>query len=88
MAREAVKPEDLKSELGQFMTPPKIANFMAGLLSFAPSSKPHILDAGAGKRALTCAALDKAVLATSSVSVTAFEIDPAMLKPLRTGRTV
>jgi predicted RNA methylase len=83
-AGETAKPEDLKSELGQFMTPPKIADFMAGLLSFAPSSKPHILDAGAGKGALTCAALDKAVLATSSISVTAFEIDPGMLKPLRT----
>jgi len=83
-AEETAKPEDLKSELGQFMTPPKIADFMAGLLSFAPSSKHHILDAGAGKGALTCAALDKAVLASSSISVTAFEVDPGMLKPLRT----
>lgn len=82
-ARETVKPEDLKFELGQFMTPPKIADFMAGLLSFSPSSKAHILDAGAGKGALICAALDKAVLATNSISVTAFEIDPGMLKPLR-----
>lgn len=83
-AEEAAKPEDLKSELGQFMTPPKIADFMAGLLSFASSSKVHILDAGAGKGALTCAALEKAVLATNSISVTTFEIDPGMLKPLQT----
>lgn len=83
-AKQTPKAEDPKSELGQFMTPPKIAAFMADLLSFTPSSKTHILDAGAGMGALTCAALDKASTKASSVEVTAFEIDPGMLKPLQT----
>jgi type I restriction-modification system DNA methylase subunit len=47
-----------KSELGQFMTPPSIANFMAKLLTFKGVQEVHILDAGAGKGALICAALD------------------------------
>lgn len=72
----------LKAELGQFMTPPQIAHFMAGLLLFIPSSSVHILDAGAGMGALTCAALDRATLTANSIEVTAFEIDPGMLKPL------
>jgi hypothetical protein len=39
-----------KSELGQFLTPQPIANFMAGLFESRPS-EVHLLDAGAGGKA-------------------------------------
>jgi hypothetical protein len=52
----AVKPTG-KSALGQYMTPPNIAAFMASLLP-KPSGEFHLLDAGAGEGALTCAFFD------------------------------
>lgn len=80
-----VQKNTLKSELGQFMTPPKIASFMAELLAFENVQKIHILDSGAGQGALTCAALEalnRKKYNNRSVAVTAFEIDPKMLKLL------
>jgi predicted RNA methylase len=77
--------KNFKSELGQFMTPPSIANFMAEILTFEDAQEVHILDAGAGMGALTCAALDalgRNKFQSQSVAVTAFEIDPGMLQPL------
>jgi len=79
---------NIKSELGQFMTPPSIATFMAALLTFEGTPKGvHILDAGAGMGALACAALkvlDCDKYRNLPAEVTAFEIDTAMLKPLET----
>lgn len=63
-----------KSELGQFMTPSGIAQFMASL--FAPQHKPaRLLDAGAGIGSLTIAAIRKLI---DVESVGAWEIDPLM----------
>ena len=45
-------------ELGQFFTPAKIAQFMAGLFS-VPVSPVRLLDAGAGEGALTMAFIDR-----------------------------
>ncbi len=46
--------DDHKSEHGQYLTPPAVAEFMAGLAS-APSKTIHILDPGAGSGILSCA---------------------------------
>ena len=43
------------SQLGQFMTPPGIADFMAGLFSTPFPETVRLLDAGAGQGALTAA---------------------------------
>lgn len=67
-----------KAELGQFMTPASVARFMAAM--FPPSNLHtcHLLDAGAGVGALSCAFLDRWVnggFDFNSVDVTAYEID-------------
>lgn len=61
-----------KGELGQFMTPFKIAEFMASL--FSRKSDAVLLDAGAGIGSLTLAASD----ALQINKIEAWEIDPVM----------
>jgi len=67
-----------KAQLGQFMTPVTVARFMASLF---PPGSPHtcrLLDAGAGRGALTCAFLHRwrtGGFGFASVEVTACEID-------------
>jgi adenine-specific DNA-methyltransferase len=67
-----------KSELGQFMTPTKVARFMASLLSF-PSLKPiKLLDAGAGLGCLSIAFLEKWLSDSKCpplASLVAYEVD-------------
>ena len=48
-----------KSELGQFMTPPNIARFMASIFPASELKTCRLLDAGAGVGALSCAFLDR-----------------------------
>lgn len=51
-------PRSHKSAMGQFMTPARVAKFMASL--FVPrDGEFRLLDAGAGLGALTCAVLDR-----------------------------
>ena len=76
----------LKSQLGQFMTPTGIANFMAQLFSLNGKSDIKILDAGAGAGSLSSAVLTVARQQCdegASVDLTAYEIDPDMLKLFR-----
>lgn len=61
-----------KGELGQFMTPFKIAEFMASL--FSKRTDAVLLDAGAGIGSLTLAASD--VLQLKKIE--AWEVDPVM----------
>lgn len=72
--------EKKKSHLGQYLTPVKIAEFMAGL--FPPAGGCcRLLDPGAGVGALSCAFLDRWVAGRfdfQSVEVTAYEIDDAL----------
>ena len=73
-----------KSELGQFMTAQGVAEFMACLLVSQPGDDVHILDAGAGLGALSCAVMDvwkKNDL--QSIRLTAFENDQNVLPGLR-----
>ena len=67
-----------KSELGQYFTPPEIAEFMADLFAQRADSRCRLLDAGAGAGALSAAFLERWVcdeLHFCSVEIDAFEID-------------
>jgi len=48
-----------KSELGQFMTPSSVAQFMASLFYPGNFAAIHLLDAGAGIGSLTAAFLER-----------------------------
>jgi adenine-specific DNA-methyltransferase len=66
-----------KGALGQFMTPFKIAEFMAGM--FEKRDGAVLLDAGAGIGSLTLAAAN----AVNVVRAEAWEVDPVMIGYLR-----
>jgi adenine-specific DNA-methyltransferase len=66
-----------KGALGQFMTPFKIAKFMAGM--FERRDEAVLLDAGAGIGSLTVAAAS----AVHVVRAEAWEVDPVMIDYLR-----
>ena len=81
-----LKSEAEKRELGQFFTPPPLADFIA---SFFHRSLAHwrVLDAGAGGGALTFALVRRLVAEQSrplSFHVTAYEVDAAALDLLHT----
>lgn len=74
-----------RHQLGQFLTPRPVADFMASLLH-APSREIHLLDAGAGGGALTAAVVRQISARRQRprrFSVTAYELDPGMIGPLR-----
>lgn len=62
-----------RAELGQYMTPSSIAEFMAGLFSYKSPAK--LLDAGAGVGSLTAAFFEQALHEKITVSADAWEID-------------
>ena len=72
-------------ELGQFLTPNPVADFMASLFE-SPWQNWRLLDAGAGNGALS-AALVRRLCASrrkpESISITACELDNALIRPLR-----
>ena len=70
---------DKKSELGQFMTPSSIANFMSNMFD-TPSNPTKILDCGAGLGSLSLSAVKKLV---SVDSLEAWEIDLSLENPLK-----
>jgi adenine-specific DNA-methyltransferase len=66
-----------RSKLGQFMTPGRIASFMAEMFDTLPKNV-RLLDAGAGMGALTAAFVAEAlsrVTVPNSIDVTCFEVD-------------
>lgn len=70
-----------KSEFGQFMTPSSVARFMAGMFPPITLQTCHLLDAGAGVGALSCAFLDRWVAGCfdfKSVEATAYEVDDTL----------
>jgi adenine-specific DNA-methyltransferase len=74
-----------RHELGQFLTPLHVADFMASLFQ---TNRDHwdLLDAGAGTGALTAAFVRRICTMRNkprSLSVTAFELDPVMFEALR-----
>ena len=80
------RPFDLqrRSELGQFMTPPQIANFMASLFDFSKYNDIRLLDPGAGQGALSTAFMEACFLNDNvrEVEVVGYEIDPYFKKCL------
>lgn len=73
-----------KAELGQFLTPAPVAQFMAGM--FAPQGRDiSLLDAGAGIGSLTAAFIAWFVnrpSAATRIRATLYEIDPALTQDL------
>lgn len=75
-----------KSRFGQFMTPGRTAQFMAGLFSTDRVSNCRLLDPGAGIGSLSVAFLDRWLAGGfhfDSVQLTAFEIDRILRQELR-----
>jgi adenine-specific DNA-methyltransferase len=73
-----------QSLLGQFMTPRPVAKFMAGL--FTPSAHAiRLLDAGAGRGALTTAFIERwqGQEKRPALLTHAYEIDPAIMEELQ-----
>ncbi|MBM3289750.1 MAG: SAM-dependent methyltransferase, partial [Candidatus Hydrogenedentes bacterium] len=74
-----------KRDLGQFFTPPPVAEFMAGLFDSVPETV-RLLDPGAGAGALTRAMISRLCAMKGPpkrVEVSAFEIDTTVLPDLR-----
>ena len=72
-----------RSQLGQYMTPGAIAQFMSGLFTKKIVTDIHLLDAGAGIGSLTSAFLDQLSNKTKKISVTAYEIDQILVGYLK-----
>lgn len=73
------------AELGQVMTPSRIAGFMAGLFSDAFPATVRLLDAGAGRGALTAAFVERWRKShpQSRLESFAYELDERLLGELR-----
>lgn len=88
-ARATVDPAGArKSQLGQFMTPASVAAHMAASFDTARLGDVRLLDAGAGRGALSLAFARRwasTATAQSSLAVDAYELDPAMVRELRVG---
>ncbi len=72
---------DFKKAYGQFLTPVKIARFMA-TLSTVRRKVLSILDPGCGTGILTCALVEQAILTADEIreiSITAYELDSTIL---------
>lgn len=75
-----------QAALGQFMTPPPIAAFMAAQFDPDGLTEVRLLDAGAGRGALSLAFAQRwlrQAKAGHRLVVNAFELDPAMIAVLR-----
>jgi adenine-specific DNA-methyltransferase len=77
--------ESRKAELGQFMTPQEIASFMADQFELQNSINIVLLDAGAGKGALSKAFAErwkKSAASDATLTIHAYELDPSMIAVL------
>lgn len=80
------KSQERKVEFAQFMTPPSVAYFMAGMFPSSAIKNAHLLDAGAGTGSLSCAFIDRwrsGDFGFESVRVTAYEIDSMLHEKLK-----
>jgi len=74
-----------RSALGQFMTPQAVAQFMAALFSDQHRTHIRLLDAGAGVGSLSAAfvaELCQRTEAPQKITLTAYEVDPALARHL------
>lgn len=77
--------ENRQHELGQFLTPHQVADFMASLFE-ARWQEWNLLDAGAGHGALSAALVSRLSGLRHKprrISITAYELDDALMQPLR-----
>lgn len=77
-----------KAQLGQFMTPKDVADYMARSFDASRFDRVRLLDAGAGQGALSLAFARRWTSEApvgSSLAIDAFELDPAMVGKLRAG---
>lgn len=84
-ARGQLDPQK-RATYGQFMTPYRVAQFMARLLQMHRSDEVRLLDAGAGIGSLTAAFVETYCghhTPGRHLRVTAYEIDPALTASLR-----
>jgi hypothetical protein len=58
---EPITSRQRKSLLGQFMTPPSVADFMVSLFTLPKSGAMRLLDAGAGHGRLTTAFIERSL---------------------------
>jgi adenine-specific DNA-methyltransferase len=74
----------MKAQLGQYLTPDSVSAFMTGLFPALPQNV-RLLDAGAGKGALTTAFVKRwqDQIGTGSLTAHVYEIDELMLEDLR-----
>jgi adenine-specific DNA-methyltransferase len=73
-----------RAEMGQFLTPPKVARLMASMFDCRQSSL-RLLDAGAGVGSLSAAWVEAACARQSpprEIEVTAYEVDPLLAEHL------
>ena len=76
-ARRALTEADRKHEIGQFFTPPEVAEFMATLVDRQPGRRIRVLDPGAGTGILGVAAAHRLLTSgAEAVHLTAIESDP------------
>jgi adenine-specific DNA-methyltransferase len=82
---KSATPRGRKAQLGQFFTPPRIANFMASLFAVGNAGTIKLLDAGAGQGALTEAFMERRhdLPGKRALSVEAFEYDEEVIPILR-----
>jgi len=77
--------EEHKASLGQYFTPSNVAEYMASLMEFGEISSYHLLDAGAGVGALSCAFIERFKAEGKvgmALKVTAFEYDEGLIPTL------
>jgi adenine-specific DNA-methyltransferase len=77
--------QDRRHELGQFLTPRPVADFMASLFD-THWQELELLDAGAGDGALSAALVRRLCASRHKprrISVTAFELDETLIESLR-----
>ncbi|MCC7374900.1 MAG: Eco57I restriction-modification methylase domain-containing protein [Verrucomicrobiales bacterium] len=81
----AIDRRDRQGQLGQFLTAPRVADFMASMFGDLPKSV-RLLDAGAGAGALTLAFVSRCcdpALGVRSIEATLYEVDSGMIESLR-----
>lgn len=72
-----------RAQLGQFMTPPTVARFMAGLFDGSFPDRTMLLDAGAGRAALTTAFVERwRQRRAGHLAVDAYEADSTIVAEL------
>lgn len=81
---------DRRGALGQFMTPPPVAQLMAAMFEDL-SGDIHLLDAGAGVGSLTTAFIEEAIARKrrpTAITANAYELEPLLLPPLEQTKTL